>query len=129
MTYEYRCKQCGNVTENPHYMDIGQTLDLPCPVCSGRQVRIFSHARIKSSRDIPTHFNESLGRPISSQREFVSELHRKSDEMSERLGMDHKYEPLDWRDREAFGVTDEGTDEKLHEIAKRRGKEGKRIIA
>lgn len=128
MTYEYRCKQCGTVSESQHYEAPGVTLDLPCAQCGGRQVRIFSRPRIQHSRDCDPHFNQTLGREVGTRREFVSELHRKSDEMSERLGTEHRYEPIDWADRDACGVTDEGTDEKFHAERTRKGIGPKRKV-
>jgi hypothetical protein len=39
-------------------------------------------------------------------QDFKDKLHRKGDAMSERLGIEHRYEPHDHADR--VGVTDEG---------------------
>jgi hypothetical protein len=90
------------------------------PRCPGdgltmrREWNTFAHHRT----DMQAHYNHSVGKVISNQAQFRSELHRKGDEMSERLGFAHQYEPVDIRDKEACGVTDDGADQ----IAKRYGK-------
>ncbi len=38
--YEYKCTQCGTVTEVRHGFDDGH--DAPCPACGGTLVRVFS---------------------------------------------------------------------------------------
>lgn len=69
-------------------------------------------------RGFEPHFNNSVGTVVHNQAQFKSELHRKGDEMSERMGFAHQYEPVDIRDKEACGVDDAGADA----IEKRYGK-------
>jgi hypothetical protein len=57
------------------------------------------------------HWNHSVGQPIRTMRQFRDALARKSDEMTERTGVPHDYQPVDLSDREALGVTDEGLEE------------------
>ncbi len=38
--YEYKCAQCGKVTEVRHGFDDGH--DAPCPACGGTLARVFS---------------------------------------------------------------------------------------
>jgi hypothetical protein len=69
-------------------------------------------------RGFEPHFNNSVGTVIHNSAQFRSELHRKGDQMSERMGFAHHYEPVDIQDKEACGVTDDGAEQ----IAKRYGK-------
>src|SRR5437660_320214 len=91
------------------------------PRCPGdgllmrREWNSFAHHR----RDMQAHFNHSVGKVISNDAQFRSELHRKADLQSERLGFEHRYEPVDIRDKEACGVTQDGADA----VAKRYGKD------
>jgi hypothetical protein len=64
---------------------------------------------------MPEHFNQSTGTYISNTREFADELKRKSEEMSNRTGMTHNYQPVDVTDMKALGVTDEGL-EHTHKV-------------
>jgi hypothetical protein len=51
-----------------------------------------------------------VGRYVSGNRDFSEALKEKSAEASERLGMEHNFQPVDIGDRKALGVTDEGLD-------------------
>lgn len=54
------------------------------------------------------HYNPSVGRFVSNPREFSDALKAASDTASEELGMEHRFRPLDPRDRDATRVTAEG---------------------
>jgi hypothetical protein len=62
------------------------------------------------------HYNHSVGKPISSHRQYADELKRLSEQQTERTGIPHNYVPVDLSDTRACGVTDEG----LEETARRR---------
>lgn len=118
--YEYKCGGCDqkyalNTTiaddrSRAHYEGS------PCLKCEddsfdamprtkGWLVRVYSFARIPGMEE---HWNHAVGQPISSMGQFRSELAKKSDEMAERLGMPVNFQPVDWQDKETFGVTEEG---------------------
>jgi hypothetical protein len=50
------------------------------------------------------HFNPAVGRHVSNGRDFRDALKRASDEASENTGMEHRYVPIDMRDRDATRV-------------------------
>lgn len=56
------------------------------------------------------HFNTTLGRPVSSQRDFNDGLREASAKASERAQREVSYSPVDLRDKAALGVNDEGLD-------------------
>lgn len=55
--------------------------------------RVF-HAPAVTHGDFDTHFNHSVGSVVHSRQDFRSKLARKSEEMSERLGMTVNYKEL-----------------------------------
>lgn len=42
----------------------------------------------------PEHFNHSVGKPVSSSKQFTQELRRASEEATERTGVPHDYQPV-----------------------------------
>lgn len=110
MIYEYKCGVCqqkyGLVTDmDDDYSRktyVGMQCDRACP---GRLARVFSISVAKSMEE---HWNPTVGKPISNMGQMRSELSRKSDEMAERLRMPVNYQPVDLREKDALGVTDEG---------------------
>jgi hypothetical protein len=60
--------------------------------------------------DFQPHFNDSVGKPVSSMWEFREALKQAAQEESEATGIAHDYTALDPRDRDAFGVSDEGVE-------------------
>jgi hypothetical protein len=60
--------------------------------------------------DLPTHHNVTVGQVVHNRREFRDALARKSDAVSERLGIAHDFQEVDRRDTETLGVTGEGLD-------------------
>lgn len=57
------------------------------------------------------HYNTSIGRYVTSQHQFDSELRRLSDAQSERTGIYHNYVSHEARDADAFGITEDGMDD------------------
>lgn len=107
--HAYRCRSCGAGREDYTPISVSPPEDFPCS-CGRRQQRVFHPPVV--FKGFEPHFNASVGRYVSSEREFRAELSRASEAMSQRTGMDHNYVPLEGPDaREAAGVTDEGLDE------------------
>lgn len=121
-SFEYKCLCGRRVT----------TRDRKPPRCPGdgitmtREWNTFAVAR---KPVIGSHYNHSVGSVIHSDRQFRSELARKSDEASERLGFEHNFQPVDVRDREACGVTDEGLDRVESRLRAEGKTETKRIVS
>lgn len=58
-----------------------------------------------------THYNASVGKVITNDVDFKSELSRQSDEASERNQFAVNFQPIDHRDAgQELGVTEEGMD-------------------
>lgn len=95
--YEYQCRLCPTKVET-------RALDTPFH-CSVPMRRLFSFA---IRRSVPDHFNHALGKYVTGNRQLRDEFKRQSDDATERTGIVHQYEPVDFRDTEALGVTDEG---------------------
>jgi hypothetical protein len=51
------------------------------------------------------HFNYALGAYVKNRQDFEDGLKRRSDEASERLGVEHRFRPVD---HDAVGATAEG---------------------
>ena len=62
-------------------------------------------------RAMPEHYNHTTDTYVRGESDFISDLHRKSDEMSVRMGFDVAYEAVDGHDKEALGVTDDGLED------------------
>jgi hypothetical protein len=98
MTYEWKCTNCGFVKDGPW--------PEPCPQCQSYMRRKYRVYTPGPNCFFQPHWNRSVGRWVTSRADFVDALHRKGDEQSERLGLEHRYEPHDHGDR--IGVTDDG---------------------
>lgn len=60
---------------------------------------------------MPEHFSHAVGRPVTNLRDLKDALKRKSDDASERNGIEHNMEFLtraEMMDGTAHGVTGEG---------------------
>lgn len=109
MLFSFLCDECGSEWHDIHHVGIGETHPTSsCPLCDGTMRRCVSQVNVMPG--MQPHWNAAVGRPISSDAQFRSELSRKSDELSERTGADHKFVPVDMNDKKALGVTDEGLD-------------------
>jgi predicted nucleic acid-binding Zn ribbon protein len=121
--YGYRCPRCGNeLTIRLPIEDYDPSLPVLCTRCGDTCRRTYQPLPFR----LPTegHWNQSVGRYVSGDREFRDELRRASDAATERTGIPHDYKPIDPRDTEALGVTGEG----LGETQKRRQDEGKPLL-
>jgi prophage antirepressor-like protein len=95
-----------------------------CPNCFG-----FDFVKVISSpfflrTPIESRYNPAVGKAIRNKRQLTDELKRASEERTLKTGIVHDYAPVDLRDKEALGVTDEG----LYETAKRQTDEGQREV-
>jgi hypothetical protein len=101
--YEYKCRSCGTVeTSDVRADSMGE-----CPNCFGYLTRLYS---VSVAKSMPEHFNPTVGKHISSMRQFDDELKRKSDEYYLRTGIEAKFVSHDASDAAALGVTNEGID-------------------
>lgn len=126
--YTFLCEQCGwRQAEYGTEINIGDKYTGgTCDLCDGPLYRTVSFSYHKP---LQPHYNNSVGKYVSGQRDFRDELKRQSDTMSLKTGMTHNYQPIDLREKDALGVTDEG----LYETNKHRRDTGidtatKRII-
>lgn len=86
-----------------------------CQVPMGR-----SYEPVPFKLPLEGHFNHSVGRYVSGDKDFKDALRQASDDASERTGIPHNFQPIDMRDTERLGVTGEG----LEETARRRHDKG-----
>lgn len=108
-TFDYRCTQCGHVIEDQYFPIREPQSSIPCPLCHARAKKILQFPAIK--RTMSDHFNATLGRPVSSERDFRNGLSEASDKASIRAQREVSYSPVDLRDKAAVGVNDEGLDQ------------------
>lgn len=105
---DYRCKNCDQMFVGTHVL----SEDLPeliCPFC-GMQGSIAKKFSIAVHRPMAEHYNLSTGSWESSMTSIKEKFRKASDEATERTGIPHNFQPVDLRDKEALGVTDEGLD-------------------
>src|SRR5579872_2874780 len=112
--YQYKCRSCGVTFVSMSRADIP-----PCPVCGKKATRDYV---FQARSSMPEHFNHSIGGYVNNERDLRDALKRRSEEESERVGVDHNYEYVsraDMADASSHGVTDEGLDttERAHYVA------------
>lgn len=107
MIYSYKCKQCNHETDSKHRGDTLATHNIWCQ-CGGEYRRRFI---IRTDAVIQEHFNNTLQRPISSNKQFDEALKVESARASLQTGMEHRYERVDPTDRKTLGVTEQGIDQ------------------
>lgn len=107
--YQYRCPSCRAIytLEASIHDDLPERR--PCPRCDfNGSVRSYSFNHTPSFQE---HFNNSLGRYVSNNREFTDGLKIQSAEMSERMNQNIDLQPLspsEMMEASAHGVTEEG---------------------
>lgn len=115
--YQYRCDNCGAIADvkdtlepdrrvdwEAGKIDHIREVDTPC----GTMRRIYSFSYITP---MPEHYNMSVGKVVSSNRQFRDELRRSSEELEERTGIPHSLVPVDPADMKDFQVDDSGLKE------------------
>jgi len=98
--YEWYCKLCNEIIQVEKYLD-----SPPQHKCGSWMVRRYS---ISTRRSMPEHFNASVGKYVSNENQFRDELKRASEEATLRTGMEHRFVPIDPREKASLGVSDEG---------------------
>ena len=114
LVYEYRCSITRNTFESWTRAD-----RVECPYhldCYGN--RIFHFRTKPQSQTWKPHFNISLGRWVNSRQDYLDGLKIAGEEASRHTGLEHNYEPVDYNDRAAVGITDEAYEETKEHDAK-----------
>ena len=109
--YEYRC-MCG-VTEDfvaSIHADLPEHIRCSCGMMMRRR---YSVPHIHTFTE---HFNTSLGKPVSSKKDFKTSLHEAQERMTERLGWQQHFREAEPQ----AGRTDEGMKE-THDTRKALG--------
>lgn len=70
------------------------------------------------------HFNNAVGAPVSDMGRFKALLRQRSDEATERTGIEHRFVPVDMHDSQAVGATNEG----IHETNIKRSRIGAPLL-
>lgn len=89
--------------------------------------RVFHAPAVVRGLVTDTHFNNAVGAVVRNKAEFVSELHRRSDQMSERMGFEVDYQPVPAG--EAPGVDLDGARESQRKKELKQGAEPKFIAS
>lgn len=118
--YTFTCPECR------YAMDASWSDCCPCPRCGTVLRRIFAFHIGRSAMVTDAHFNHTTGRVVTSDRDFRDQLSRMSDERSAELGMPHDFQPIDYRDRDACGVSRD--DDVLDRIAKQKVDSGEQSM-
>jgi hypothetical protein len=93
------------------FVTLSRTDIPPCPVCGNPASRNFS---FNIATSVPEHFNHSVGGYVNNERELKEQIKIRSQEESERTGIEHNFEYLsrsDMADSAAHGVTEEGLEQ------------------
>ena len=106
--YDYVCTQCAQITADQYFPIKEPSTHIQCPQCGGLARKILAFPAIK--RSMGEHYNASLGRHVSNEKDYKSGLAAASRLASARSGREVNYSPVDLRDRESVGVTEEGLD-------------------
>ena len=120
MIYTYRCPNCGHEEMSTQR---GDRLNRVCAGCGSREPlrRVFGFSY---REPMQPHFNNAVGRYVSSESDFGDELKRASETASMTSGIEHDYKPLEWGDHQAFGATNEG----IHESNISRERQGAPLL-
>jgi hypothetical protein len=105
--YPYRCPRCRAIASSSRFTALGEQLPEICPHCGqfGGLERI---VKVAVKKDTEAHFNHSLGRWVSNDREFNDGLKRAAEKSHNELGTSGDFVRVDVRDTDACGVTPEG---------------------
>lgn len=112
MIYAYKCRTCG-LQYDSHVR--GDTIG-PCAQvsrdlgyqCDGELRRLFI---VRTEAMVHGHFNASLNRYVSGDRDFDEGLKRESERISIYQGSEARFERVDPTDKKALGVTEQGIDD------------------
>src|SRR5260221_169726 len=98
--YAFKCRSCGRTEDSSDRAPFLCT----CGMLMGRD-----YSTVRMGSVLHGHFNSSVGHYVSGKTDFSESLKRKSDEMSQRLGFEHRYTPVDISDQRACGASDRGS--------------------
>ncbi len=105
--FDFECA-CGNVDVDV-FQPINETKSQEtCTKCGLMALKILAFPAVKPSMD--AHFNAATNTFVNSERELKDTMKAQSELMSRRTGLAHNYVPVDRRDKEQCGATDEGLD-------------------
>lgn len=111
--YDYQCELCGHKFERVFSIhEYSRTTLCPMPTCNHRShIIITQFPGVTHGMVRETHYNKTVGKVVSNDTEFKSELSRQSDVASERNQFPVSFQPIDHHEsKEHLGVTDEGLD-------------------
>jgi putative FmdB family regulatory protein len=95
--YEHKCPHHGKFLDRSQH-------ESPCPECGSSTRRVFSFSIGPSFHE---GYSPTTGGYVSNERDLSDQLKLKSEEATNRNGIEHRYVPVDLRDKEACGVSDE----------------------
>ena len=91
MIYEWKCP-AGHIVELPFASSDEPVL---CNHHDAQLKRYFGSVQLpRNGGAFQPHFNHSVGKYVSSARDFTDQLKRAGDEQSERTGITHSYVPV-----------------------------------
>lgn len=111
--YTYRCPECDSEFMVYHsFADSDEPVY--CPDCSDAYESLIRCMKVLGVNIIHTqfgaHYSPTVGQYVSSDRELRDAMKHASEEATLRTGLDHNFVPVDSRDTETLGVTEEGLD-------------------
>lgn len=83
--------------------------------CGSPIKRVYS---FQFAKPMPEHFNLAAGAYVRSERELNDVYKRKSEEVSERLGIPHDFQPVSQTEKQALGVNAAGLEETVKQRTK-----------
>ena len=118
--YSYLCEGCGNEQISETFARLGVPLATRCPVCGNLLRRAVCSVGIYRGMEMgfEPHFNNTVGEPVTSMRDFREKLKLKAIANTEATGIEHTYVTTDPRERDAYGITDEAVE--MNEEANRK---------
>jgi hypothetical protein len=105
--YTYRCPDC--FAERMLYYPFHES-DMPvfCQYEGAQMDKVLGVNYIHSG--IEPHYNSAVGAYVQNMTDLSDKMKIASDDATERLGIPHDFRPVDPRDTEKLGVTEEGLD-------------------
>ena len=108
--YEYACDGCGRRFET---MQRGDRAPCECGLNARRRWGFRPQAS-----SFAGGFNPAVGRYVGSMGELKSHFARESERQSRETGMHVDIQPVDYRDKDACGITDADIDRMTEEKSK-----------
>lgn len=108
--YDFKCPNCEEIYTDL-LMGVNEEHEYECPNCGDWCIKYFGNISVRISGGLPAHFNPALGQEVTGWRDMEEKAKKLSDEQSKEQGMEVRYKPVDLRDKERFGVTDQGLKE------------------